>query len=375
MPGITVVGGGLAGLVAAIECASTGKRVNLLEARERCGGRARSSSPPYIADEGPHAFYPPGPFWAWLKDHNLLPPTTSPRRRGYRLVDADRLTVVSRRYTRAVMRLHGDAPVDTEFRTWAAQKTDHATAQAACSVLIAFTYDQDPGRLSARFAMERFRRLVSPRLKVRYVLGGWQRLVDALVERALSLGVEIQTSTHVRDLPQPPAIIATDPRNAALLLGPDLRQPETGRVAALDVSIRRFRTLPTVVFSLDSPCVAVRHSSVDASISPSGEDLLQLATGFPPDETIDQAVKRMETLLDTAFEGWRENETWQRHYSFDMGAGAVDLPGQTWRDRPPGDYGDGVFLAGDWVAAPGILSETAFITGREAARGAAALAS
>ena len=40
--------------------------------------------------------------------------------------------------------------------------------------------------------------------------------------------------------------------------------------------------------------------------------------------------------------------------------GAVDLPGHTWRDRPQIEQGNGVFLAGDWVAAPGLLSEVAF---------------
>ena len=40
--------------------------------------------------------------------------------------------------------------------------------------------------------------------------------------------------------------------------------------------------------------------------------------------------------------------------------GALDLPGKTWRDRPAIDRGDGVFLAGDMVAAPGCLSEIAW---------------
>lgn len=46
---------------------------------------------------------------------------------------------------------------------------------------------------------------------------------------------------------------------------------------------------------------------------------------------------------------YSENRTWERRHSFDVGAGAVDLPGHTWRDRPAVDCGDGVFLAGDWV--------------------------
>ena len=38
-------------------------------------------------------------------------------------------------------------------------------------------------------------------------------------------------------------------------------------------------------------------------------------------------------------------------------SGAVDLPGTTWRDRPAVEHGPGIWLVGDEVAAPGLLSE------------------
>ena len=38
-------------------------------------------------------------------------------------------------------------------------------------------------------------------------------------------------------------------------------------------------------------------------------------------------------------------------------SGALDYPGTTWRDRPAVDRGDGVYLVGDLVAAPGLLCE------------------
>ena len=50
--------------------------------------------------------------------------------------------------------------------------------------------------------------------------------------------------------------------------------------------------------------------------------------------------------------------------------GALDLPGTTWRDRPAVARGDGVFLAGDWTAAPGLLSEVAWASAVEASRAA-----
>jgi hypothetical protein len=49
-------------------------------------------------------------------------------------------------------------------------------------------------------------------------------------------------------------------------------------------------------------------------------------------------------------------------------SGALDMPGTSWRDRPALDRGDGVFLAGDMVAAPGLLSEVSWASAIEASR-------
>ena len=49
-------------------------------------------------------------------------------------------------------------------------------------------------------------------------------------------------------------------------------------------------------------------------------------------------------------------------------SGALDMPGTTWRDRPAVDRGDGVFLAGDMVAADGLLAEVSWASALEASR-------
>ena len=81
---ITVVGGGLAGLTAAITAAEAGANVRLLEAHEELGGRARSTASPYKANLGPHALLCNSPFWAWLGERDLLPPAANPRLCGFR---------------------------------------------------------------------------------------------------------------------------------------------------------------------------------------------------------------------------------------------------------------------------------------------------
>jgi monoamine oxidase len=70
---ITVVGGGLAGLTAAIACAEQGASVVLHEAHSTLGGRARSTPAPYIANDGTHAFYDGAP-WRSLATRDLVQP-------------------------------------------------------------------------------------------------------------------------------------------------------------------------------------------------------------------------------------------------------------------------------------------------------------
>jgi hypothetical protein len=93
-----------------------------------------------------------------------------------------------------------------------------------------------------------------------------------------------------------------------------------------------------------------------------------------PGEPSDAAASRLERLLDASFENWRERETWRRRQVMDGRTGALDPPGKTWRDRPAVDRGDGVFLVGDMVAAPGCLSEIAWASAIEASSLAVAAA-
>jgi hypothetical protein len=368
---ITIVGGGIAGLVAAIACAEEGTKVCLVEAHESLGGRGRSTDGPYKANLGPHAMYQDGPFWRWMRERDVLPPNAGPRLTGVRL----RLDGTLRRTPPlgalpAVLRLRGrEAPVGTDFRTWVASHTDEQTAAMLSAGAGVFTFHHDPGELSAAFVWPRMVRLLLtvPSI-VRYPVGGWSSLIDSLERRVRELGVRVQTGTRLDALPDTPTIIATELEQARELLGDDSLRWKSGCTVCLDLGLRYRRGDPTIVSDMDEAGWIGRYSGANPTIAPDGEELVQAQMPIRPLESVEQAALRLERLLDVAIEDWRERETWRRRQVMDARSGALDMPGTSWRERPAVDRGDGVFLAGDMVAADGMLAEVSWASAIEASR-------
>jgi hypothetical protein len=358
---LTIVGGGLAGLVAAIAAREAGLDVTVYEARSQLGGRARTTPGPYQANWGPHVLYADGPLWSWLDRRGLARP-------AYRYPTLARVAVRAAGRARllpppavstGIMRLRrAQAPADRAFSDWAAErlKDQEAAARIAAFMGVA-TFDYDPGRLSAAFVTERLRRAATFPPAVRYIPGGWATLISRLASHAHRLGARIETGSPITCLPPAPVVLAIPlPRAAKLLGDPSVTWTGT-RTALLDVAITRLRRDPLLLVDLDQPGFAETYSIPDSSLAPAGESLIQSQAGQRPGEDLAQALTRLEGLLDTAYTGWRDRQTWRRQLSLIGETGAIDLPGTTWRDRPAGERGDGVHIAGDMVAAPGLLSE------------------
>jgi phytoene dehydrogenase-like protein len=366
---ISIVGGGIGGLVAAITCAEQGADVRLFEVRRTLGGRARTTDGPFRANLGGHVLYDNGAAWRWLRARKLVPAARRSPVTGVRFLrDGHVRRLPPRDLVRGVLRLRGQpAPSDVDFRTWATSLAGASAAELLARAAGVFTFHHDPGQLSAAFLAERGRQVLSLPPANRYVVGGWDQLVQTLARRARQLGVAIHTATRVRQLPPPPVIIATAPRQARLLLGePDLRV-DTTRCIVLDLGLRSRRGDPFLVSDLDGAGWVERYSAADPSLAPKGHDLVQAHTGVRPSETDGSALSRLERALDAGFPGWREREVWRRRLVMNGMTGAIDLPGRTWRDRPAIGQRQGVFVAGDWVAAPGLLSDVTFASAATAA--------
>jgi phytoene dehydrogenase-like protein len=374
MAAITVVGGGLAGLVASIASAEQGARVRLHEAHQTLGGRARASAPPFIAHQGPHVLYDDGPLWRWLEERSLVGPAAHVPLRGLAGVRFRWRDRLRRRppvgMLRMVAQRHRRAPVDQDFHGWAAGRFGEEAATAAANYLGVVTFDHNPGRLSAAFAWERLLRATAVPPRARYVLGGWTSLLARLEARARALGVQIELGSRVDRLPEPPVIVATSLEAAGWLLGDRSLRWESGRAVLVDIGIQRRPGDAFVVADLDEAGWAERFSLPDPSLAPPGCSLVQAQLPLRPGERRDDGLGRLERILDLGCPGWRQRVVWRRRGVAAGRSGALDLPGRTWRDRPPVDRGGGVFLAGDQVAAPGLLSEVSFASAIQASAAA-----
>ncbi|QVQ51205.1 NAD(P)-binding protein [Spiractinospora alimapuensis] len=368
---ITVVGGGLGGLVAAITAAEAGARVTLLEAHTHLGGRARSTSAPYVANEGPHVFYSDGPHWNWLASRGLVPANTLSltAARGVRFRHSGRLhRLPPAGVLRAAARRALRAPSDHSFTEWGTRTLGARTTRQVAQMMGVVTFDADPGRLAADFVWSRFQRVTRPGPPaVRYVRGGWQTMVDNLAARVRALGVEVHTGTRAHELPESPVIVATSLAAARKLLGDDSLATEGGRTVMLDLGLRGRSGDAFLSFDHDEAGFLERYTCVDPTLAPAGESLVQAQLPLRDGESKTRGLERMRPFLDAALPSWEDRETWRRASVAEGRSGALDLPGATWRDRPAVNRGDGVYLVGDQVAAPGLLSEVTLASARQAA--------
>ncbi|MFF4550455.1 FAD-dependent oxidoreductase [Streptomyces sp. NPDC001406] len=365
MQRITVVGGGLAGLTAAITAAEAGAKVTVYEAHHTLGGRARTAEGPYRTNEGPHALYNGGPHWVWLKQRDLIGPVAP-----VPPLEAARLRLrhhgVLRRtppfaMLKLLRRSAQQAPVDEDFMSWATRQAGEEGARAAANYSAVALFHHDPGALSAAFVQQRLRRATKLPPEAHYPRGGWANVIDRMAARAWNLGVRMETLSRVDTLPtDTPVVVATSLEAARRLLKDDSLTWTGGRTALIDLALRTRRGDAFAVSDLDAPGWLERFTAQDRSLAPAGEQLVQGQVPIGPGESRANGIARAERLLDLAFEGWRERVTWRREALANGRTGAVDLPGTSWRDRPAIDRGDGVYLAGDQVAAPGVLSEVSF---------------
>lgn len=360
---MTVVGGGIGGLVAAVTAAERGASVILHEAHHTLGGRWRTTEAPYVAHEGPHVAYSDGVLFAWLKERRLLGtmakvPIGGLRRFWFHY--RGRLRMGPPRPLLRTLLGRRDAPVEPTYRDWATERFGADAAEVSAAATGVGVFHADPGSLSAAFVYERLRRVFSLPPAASYRVGGGGAMIADVADHARRLGVRIELGSRIGDLAHVdggPIIVATELDAARRLLGDDALDWPSGRTALLDLGLRLERRDAFVISDLDDAGWAEMFTVPDPTLAPPGESLMQLQMPLRPEESKADGVARLEKLADLGLPGWRGRVRFRREAIANGRTGAVDLPGSTWRDRPAIDRGEGVYLVGDRVAAPGLLSE------------------
>ncbi|MEU5954889.1 FAD-dependent oxidoreductase [Streptomyces sp. NPDC047525] len=371
---LTIIGGGFAGLTAAITAAEAGARVTLHESHHTLGGRARTAEGAYRTNEGPHALYNGGPHWTWLKQRDLtgplapLPPIEGTRLRLHHQGKLRRTPPLA--MLKLLRRKPEQAPVEQDFMTWATGEVGEEGARAAAHYIAVATFHHDPGSLSARFVHERLRRATKLPPEAHYPRGGWGSVIDRMATLAWNLGVRVETLSRVdtlASLPAPgPVVVATSLPAARRLLQDDTLQWDSARTTLVDVALNSRKGDPFAISDLDRTGWVERFTTQDRTLAPAGQELIQGQIPLAPEESKADGAARADHLLDLGFPGWRDRLVWRRDAVSNGRTGAVDLPGTTWRDRPAINRGNDVYLAGDQVAAPGLLSEVSFNSALEA---------
>jgi phytoene dehydrogenase-like protein len=410
---VAVVGGGLAGLAAATAAGRAGAQVVVLDARS-AGGRARSAQRDgYTLNEGPHALYRAGAGQAVLDSFGIevcggRPPVAN----GKLVWDGELVPMPSTAGGVLTSPLLG-ARSKAKFATWFGGGMEHLARRAADVTLDEWldghharpelrklvltlarvsTYAARPGDLAARGVLSQL--AISGR-GVRYLDGGWQQIVEALVDTTRKSGALVVEHAPVTALTRSDGawtvaaggavyeaaavvLAAGGPAVATRLLGGDPggwveRAGPVQRAACLDVG---GPVGPEAfVLSADGPFYLSLHSAV-AALAPEGQALTSVAKYLAPDDPAESAPTRAEIESHAALGGVAApgDRTLDRYLAACTVAWGAPTAGVA---RPAGDElaSDGLFAAGDWVG-PGLLADAALASGaRVGALAAARVAS
>jgi phytoene dehydrogenase-like protein len=399
-PHIVVIGAGLAGLTSAALLTREGRRVTVLEQREP-GGRARSIGPEgFAVNFGPHALAMKGPGTAVLEDLGIDLSGGNPLSRPPRVVVGGEVRTLMDRAggapgLRGMRALPGfrDILAGTSDGTVAEVLdgiTDDVPTRSLLSAVARLGLYADAEDVAAADVLAEASRGGA----VRYLDGGWQRLVDQLLaaaggaefRRGAADRIEIVDGRPVgvltkagEWLPADGVVVATGgPADVADLLDGDLAEEmrahasvvTPARMAVLDLAIRGPVDKVGVILGMDAPIYLAEHSRY-AKLTDGDDTVLHAARFLPVGESGTPEMRgELERLVDLAAPGWRERVVKARF----LPAITVthDLPSRTrggLSGRHPGtiDGAGNLAIAGDWVGPVGTLAQAAIASAARAA--------
>lgn len=407
---VVVVGAGLAGLTAAVTAAARGASVELVEARDSAGGRARSDETRgFVVNHGAHALYRTGAGTAVLKDLGVTFRGSLPRQGGMGWwIDGHRVPARNLAAAggidgvRTMRRLLAPGSRGREIEglsmaRWLDRHVPDRGRDLSEMLLRTSCYAADFDTLDAAAGLGQLARGARG---VLYLDGGWRSIVSGLEEKARSAGV-VHRDGRVEAVRPEGDVIAVELRGGRTLLarsvvlavgGPSVVDSLVGGAsptiaawagsadpivaACLDVAVERSpRRGPVSTYGLGSPVYLVDHSR-SARLAPDGGAVLH-ALFYEPDRQPDvdhRAV--LEAMVDEQDPGWRERAVSVAYRKRAVVAHDRVRPGHA-AARPSVTVPEleGVFVAGDWLTGHGMLADAPITSGAEAGAAAALAAS
>lgn len=397
---VAVVGGGLAGLVAAERLSQYPVQVTLFERASTCGGRASTSSiNGFSLNLGPHALYRAGAAFRYLSQRGIEPAGASPKFRkavaltqntcvevplsltslistnvldlGEKVELVSVLSKVKGMQTEPLMAMSVAQWLDTTARS--------ARVRAVLGAIVRLsTYCADFTELSAGAAIKQIALTTGG---VIYVDNGWQSIVESLRSIIIANKVRLRTGSQVTAVSSKAGLVEVATQNttegfdAVILAVPPVQfrrlladacaiDPDRflrSRVATLDVCLSSLPVKETTfALGIDEPIYYSVHS-IGGKLAPDGGAVIHLAAYLQSAGAVgEQYETRLLEVLERLQPGWEKNCVFRRFVP-DMvasfGTPAAVQAGCSGVANPDATGVPRVFACGDWVGTSSFLAD------------------
>ncbi|MEH6907668.1 phytoene desaturase family protein [Neobacillus drentensis] len=412
---VVIVGGGLAGYVAANYLAKSNLSVLLLEKGTKVGGRARTDKmKQQYFNLGPHALYKKGKAVPILEELGINLNGTSPKLSGtviennieypapfspLGIFTTNLLTWKERlewiNTMTKVIRVDPEKLAQQDFQQWVEKAVLSKKVQSLLYLLGRLaTYCHAPEQVTAKIMISHLKTAMGG---VLYLDEGWQTIIDQLHNKAVISGVQVQSHTAVKLIdPVEPnhfkivlsndveirskyVISTTGPHELQRLLADKATHNQSNfftqikpiKGATLDVALTQLPN-PRRLFAMGitDPFYYSVHSPYARLSDDKKSAVLHVFKYHHPDDSIDshKVKTELEKFLEKMQSGWQKHVISSRF-----------LPQISVNQRLPriGDEQElhrskteipGLYIAGDWASPDSILAEGATSSGKQAAK-------